>query len=53
VNIALGNQTPKDSKDSTIEDLTSKLAQHKKELNDLKINYTMKCKENENLTKEN
>lgn len=36
-----------------IEELNQKLIQARKELNDLKTNYTMKCKENENLQKEN
>ena len=38
-------QSDKDSKDANIEDLNSKLVQTKKDLNDLKVNYSMKCKE--------
>jgi regulator of replication initiation timing len=33
--------------------LNQKLIQTRKELNDLKMGYTMKCKENETLAKEN
>lgn len=35
----------KDSKDANIEELNQKLIQTKKDLNDLKMSYTMKCKE--------
>lgn len=48
----MGNQD-KDAKDANIDELNNKLIQVKKELNDLKINYTMKNKEIEQLQREN
>lgn len=46
-------ENDKDGKDSSIDELNNKLVVVKKELNDLKINYTMKCKEVEQLQKDN
>jgi hypothetical protein len=43
----------KDQKDTVIEELNSKLSQAKKELNDLKMSHTMKCKELEQQVKDN
>jgi len=47
------NEPERDTKDTLIEELNQKLIQARKELNDLKTSYTMKCKENDNLLKEN
>lgn len=52
VNINLASQPEKDSKDANIEELNQKLIQTKKDLNDLKMSYTMKCKELEQAMKE-
>ena len=49
----MSGKPERDSKDANIEELNQKLIQYKKELNDMKMSYTMKCKENETLAKEN
>jgi hypothetical protein len=43
--VNIGSGQDQSSKDATIEDLNSKFIQTRKEFNDLKVNYTMKCKE--------